>query len=105
MTTHRSNMDMVQALARKYSIRGRIEKSNRGDKKLMITLPDGDVIHFGHPLYEDYTINKDLDRRNRYWKRSRAIRDKEGRLTGDDPRSANFYSMRLLWDVEPGLKP
>eukprot|EP00965_Chrysotila_dentata_P009633 313428-Pleurochrysis_carterae.AAC.1 len=48
--------------------------------------------HFGHRDYEDYTLHKDLERRERYMRRHQ--KDLE---TGD-PTRAGFLSMFILWN-------
>ena len=35
----------------------------RRNKKYVLTLKNGDQIHFGHPDYEDFMIHQDQDRR------------------------------------------
>lgn len=93
-------MKMIRKLALKYGIGGEIRESTRKDKKLMILYEDR-WIHFGNPAYEDYTVHRDGARRERYRLRSSRIKKKDGSLAGSDPGSANFYAMRLLWDVTP----
>lgn len=82
------------------------KKSTRKNKKYMITSPSGKVIHFGDQRYEQYRdkIGKysrldhnDKTRRRSYLARSKKIRDGAGRLTWNNPESANFYSIRFLW--------
>ena len=67
-----------------------LEYSNRLNKKYVVTLKNGNKIHFGDPRYEDYLTH--LDR-----KRASKIKDKDGNLTYNDPNSANFWSYHLLW--------
>ena len=93
-------MEMVRQLMRAYGITNRVEVSERKDKKLK-ALVDGRWIHFGHPDYEDFTTHRDKKRRANYCARAGGIRDKRGRLTGNDPSSPIFYAMRLLWDCKP----
>lgn len=94
-------MDSVKRLQRKWKIPGRLSPSNRKHKKFMIELPDGDAVHFGDDRYEDFTTHRDKKRQENYCKRAGAIKNKAGDLTGNDPKSANFYAMRLLWDCAP----
>lgn len=64
-------------------------------------------IHFGQlsaSHYKDTALglyssqdHLDRERRDRYLKRSAGIRDGRGRLTKDNPLSANFYARRFLW--------
>ena len=37
--------------------------SNRADKKYVVTLKNGDKIHFGDRMYQDYLIHKNPERR------------------------------------------
>ena len=94
------DMKLVRRWARKYGIAGDIRLSDRKDKKLMVRRGDA-WIHFGHPDYEDYTTHRDAARQKAYCRRAGGIRGKDGRLTGNDPGSANYYAMRLLWDCVP----
>ena len=81
--------------------------STRPKKKLMVRVGD-QWIHFGSSDYEHYhdrtgllpaeSMNHgDKDRRESYLKRSRGIRDGEGKLTAEDPLSANYHAIRVLW--------
>jgi Glu-tRNA(Gln) amidotransferase subunit E-like FAD-binding protein len=80
------------ALAKKYKIPVvSIKLSPLKNKKYMIELKDGRIIHYGHPSYEDFLIHKDPERRARFlnrWKTNKNI---------DNDNSALFYSVRLLW--------
>lgn len=96
----RPNMALVKAWAKKYEISGKIEESERKNKKLKV-MHEGRWIHFGHPDYEDFTIHRDPVRQRAYCKRAGGIRGKDGRYTGNDPESPNYYAMRLLWDCVP----
>tara|TARA_R100001440_G_scaffold16888_1_gene28627 strand:+ start:5877 stop:6149 length:273 start_codon:yes stop_codon:yes gene_type:complete len=81
------------------------EKSTRKHKKLMVKV-DGKKIHFGDSRlqhFKDKTgIWKSLDhndskRRKNYLTRSAGIKDKNGNLTKDNPKSPNYHSRRILW--------
>jgi Family of unknown function (DUF5754) len=85
----------VNALARALGY-GPVRESPRKTKKYVVTV-DGKDVHFGHPDYEDYLDHKDPERRRRYLLRAKGIRDGKGRLTYKDPRSANFWSVHVLW--------
>ena len=50
--------------------------SNRADKKYVVTLKNGDKIHFGDRRYEDFLIHKDTERRMQYRKRASKIKTK-----------------------------
>lgn len=80
--------------------------SEKKDKKLMVIV-NNKKIHFGQKGYEhffdktgllDKKLNhKDEQRRERYLKRSKGIKDKNGNLTYKNPESANFHSINILW--------
>ena len=81
------------------------EKSNRKNKKLF-TVVNGKEVHFGDIRYMHFTdktkIHSNLDhkdpvRRKNYLTRSKAIKDKNGKLTKDDPTSPNYHAIRILW--------
>jgi len=55
------------------------------------------IIHFGQKGYQDYTMHKDSNRKKNYLTRSAGIRDKNGRLTKDNPLSPNYWSRKYLW--------
>ena len=74
-----------------------LQYSNRGDKKYVVTLKNGNKIHFGDRRYEDFLIHKDTERRMQYRKRASKIKNKAGKLTYKDPKYANFWSYHLLW--------
>ena len=79
--------------------------SSRKNKKYMV-LYKGKIIHFGDRRYEQYhdklgkyshLDHKDPERRKRYLKRAKGIKNKEGKLTWKDKGSANYYSINYLW--------
>ena len=74
-----------------------LDYSNRMNKKYMVTLKNGNKIHFGDDRYEDFLTHKDWKRRIRYRKRASQIKDKHGNLTYDNSKSANYWSYHLLW--------
>ena len=74
-----------------------IFKSNRKNKKFYVIV-NNKKIHFGDKRYEDFTQHKDKKRRENYIKRASKIRDKNGKLTKDNPLSPNYWAMRILWD-------
>ena len=74
-----------------------LDYSTRKNNKYMVKLPDGKKVHFGSPKYEDYTIHKDKERRDKYLSRSMKIKNKKGELTYTNPESSNFWSVNLLW--------
>ena len=74
-----------------------LQISTKRNKKYVVTLNNGDQIHFGHPAYEDFMTDQDQDRRFRYRKRASKRRDKQGKLTYKDINSPNYWSYHLLW--------
>lgn len=80
--------------------------SDKKDKKLMVIV-NNKKIYFGQKGYEhffdktgllDKKLNhKDEKRKERYLKRSKGIKDKNGNLTYKNPESANFHSINILW--------
>ena len=55
-------------------------------------------IGFGDKNYEDFTQHKDEKRRKSYLARAKGIKNKKGELTWKDKNSANYYSVRYLWN-------
>jgi hypothetical protein len=78
-----------------------VKKSTRDDKKYMATFSDGDKTiktHFGAKGYDDYTITKDKEQRERY--RDRHQKD----LKTNDPTKAGYLSYYLLWGPSTSLR-
>ena len=86
----------------------KFEKSTRKNKKYMVISPSGKKIHFGSASMEHYRDrtplklyshldHNDKERRKNYLKRSKGIKNKEGKLTYNDKESANYYSRKYLW--------
>ena len=74
-----------------------LDYSSRKNNKYMVKLPGGKKVHFGSPKYEDFTIHKDKERRDKYLSRATKIKNKKGELTYTNPESSNFWSVHLLW--------
>lgn len=82
------------------------QKSDRRGKKLM-TVVKGKEVHFGDAKMQHYfdkteLLSKSLNhldkkRRESYLKRSKGIKDGDGKLTWKDPSSPNYHSIRILW--------
>jgi hypothetical protein len=71
------------------------------DKKLVVRVVKGDkekLIHFGHAEYSNYGVHNSKERLKNYLTRSAGIRNKDGKLTKDDPFSANYWARRVLWN-------
>ena len=74
-----------------------LDYSPRKNNKYMVKLPDGKKVHFGSSKYEDYTVHKDKERRDKYLSRAMKIKNKQGELTYNNPESSNYWSVHLLW--------
>jgi hypothetical protein len=82
------------------------ELSTAKGKKLM-TVVNGKIIHFGASGMEHFkdktgllpkSLNHgDKERRKNYLTRTAKIKDGKGKLTKDNPNSANYHSRRVLW--------
>lgn len=75
-------------------------RSTRPNKKYMVCAKDkytGQVktIHFGDKRYKHNYSQKAW---RSYMTRSAGIRDKQGRLTKDNPGSANYWARKVLWN-------
>jgi hypothetical protein len=84
--------------------------AHKGDthkKAVLVKYEDAiKLVKFGLRGMKDYTQHYDEKRRENYLLRSGGIKDKTGRLTKDDPFSANYWSRRILWkSKEDLLKP
>ncbi len=55
------------------------------------------TLQYGQRGYQDYTQHKDPKRRKKFLARSAGIRNKQGKLTKDDPFSANYWNRRKTW--------
>lgn len=74
--------------------------SDKKNKKKMVLVKRGDkikLVHFGQKGYEDFTQHKDKKRRKNYLTRSAGIRNKDGKLTKNDPFSPNYWARKELW--------
>ena len=70
-------------------------KSTNPKKKYKVIVTDGErkkTIHFGQAGAEDYTIHKDEERKNRYIDRHKSREDFQ------DPFTAGFWALHLLWN-------
>ncbi len=82
------------------------ELSTAKGKKLMVVV-NGKIIHFGASGMEHFkdktgllpkSLNHgDKERRKNYLTRTAKIKDGKGKLTKDNPNSANFHARRVLW--------
>ena len=74
-----------------------LSKSSRKDKKWMVETPEGKVVHFGAAGYEDFTIHKNLARKNSYIVRHQMNEN------WNDLNTAGAWARWLLWS-EPTLE-
>ena len=74
-----------------------LDYSKRKNNKYVVTLPGGKNLHFGSSQYPDFLIHKDVERKDKYLARAKKIKNKKGELTYENPESANFWSVNLLW--------
>ena len=81
------------------------QKSTRKDKKLMVEV-NGKIIHFGNPDYQQYydktgiwksKNHNNKERRKNYLLRAKGIKYYDGKLTFENPESANYHSITVLW--------
>ena len=69
-----------------------ITPSDRKDKKFMARIDDKKSVHFGDKRYEDYTMHKNNDRKERYIKRHQKNEQ------WNDIYTAGFWSRWLTWE-------
>ena len=74
-----------------------LDYSKRKNNKDVVKSPSGKNLHFGSSQYPDFLIHKDNERKEKYLSRAMKIKNKKGELTYDNPESANFWSVNLLW--------
>ena len=74
-----------------------LDYSRRKNNKYVVKLPSGKNLHFGSSQYPDFLIHKDNERKEKYLSRAMKIKNKKGELTYENPESANFWSINLLW--------
>jgi hypothetical protein len=84
------------------------ERSDKKFKKLKVKVGNR-TIHFGDIRYKHFkdktgllpkSLNHgDKQRRKNYLTRSGGIKDKDGKLTKNDPLSPNYHARRVLWDA------
>ena len=74
-----------------------LDYSTRKNNKYVATISSGKKIHFGSSNYSDYLIHEDKERKDRYLARAKKIKNTQGELTYNNPESANFWSVNLLW--------
>ncbi len=92
-------LSVVKRIAKELGIKGKLEVSNKTNKRFMITLDDNSVIHFGQWLYKgrgafiDHHDNKIKSA----WQARHSKIMKDGEPAYLNPNSAEYYSWHLLW--------
>jgi hypothetical protein len=71
-----------------------LSKSTRKDKKWKVETPEGKTIHFGAAGYSDFTLHKNLARKNLYIMRHQMNEN----WTKSGINTAGFWSYWLLWN-------
>ena len=74
-----------------------LDYSKRKNNKYVVKSPGGKNLHFGSSQYPDFLIHKDNEPKEKYLSRAMKIKNKKGELTYENPESANFWSVNLLW--------
>ena len=74
-----------------------LDYSKRKNNKYVVTLPSGKKLHFGSSKYPDFLIHRDEEKKDKYLNRAKKIKNKKGELTYENPESANYWSVNLLW--------
>ena len=74
-----------------------LDYSKQKSKKYVVETESGKKINFGSIKYEDFLIHKDEERRQKYLKRTKNIKNKKGELTYNNSETANYWSRELLW--------
>ena len=91
-------LSVVKRIAKELNIKGKLEVSNKVNKRFMITLDNGDVIHFGQWLYKGrgtYIDHKDEQIRKAWQARHSKIM-KDGEPAYLNPYSPEYYSWHFL---------
>ena len=91
------DFDKLTKKAKKFGAES-LDYSKRKNNKYVVILPGGKNFHFGSSQYSDFLIHKDEERKDRYLARAKKIKNKQGQLTYKNPESANYWSVKLLWD-------
>ena len=70
-----------------------ISPSDKPSNKFEARIDGNKSIHFGAKGYEDFTIHKDTERRERYLQRHRGMGE-----DWNNPLTAAFYATNILWN-------
>lgn len=92
-------LSLVKRIAKELTIKGKLEVSNKTNKRFMITLDNGYVIHFGLWPYKGrgaYIDHHDEQIRKAWQARhSKIMLNNEPAYL--NPYSPEYYSWHLLW--------
>ena len=92
-------LSVVKRIAKELNIKGKLEVSNKTNKRFMISLDNGDVIHFGLCPYKvrGAYIDNHGDKLKSAWKarHSKIMLDNEPAYL--NIYSPEYYSYHLLW--------
>jgi len=84
-------IDVYKNAIKRYGEDVNIKLSTRKDKKYMLLNPNTNTwVHFGQMGYEDYTLHRDKERRQRFLKRNAKWYD-------NDIYTPSYLSYVLLW--------
>lgn len=92
----------VEYLGEQYTPNKPKISKNKNKKYTVLVEKNGKrkLVHFGDKRYKHNYSDK---ARKNYLKRSAGIRNKQGKLTADDPFSPNYWSRRVLWKASSKL--
>ena len=93
-------LSVVKRIAKELNIKGKIEVSDKKNKRFMITLDDNSVIHFGLWPYKGrgaYIDHKDEKIKSAWQARHSKIMLKDGEPAYLNIYSPNYYNWNLLW--------
>ena len=92
-------LSVVKRIAKELNIKGKIEVSDKKNKRFKITLDDNSVIHFGQWLYKGrgaFIDHHDNKLKSAWQKRHSKIM-KDGEPAYLNIYSPSYYSWNLLW--------
>ncbi len=93
-------LSVVKRIAKELGIKGKLEVSDKKNKRFKITLDDNSVIHFGQWLYKGrgaFIDHKDEKLKSAWQARHSKIMLKDGEPAYLNIYSPEYYSWHLLW--------
>ena len=92
-------LSVVKRIAKELGIKGKLEVSNKTNKRFMITLDDNSVIHFGQWLYKGRGtfIDHHDEKIKSAWQARHSRVMKDGSPAYLNIYSPSYYSWNLLW--------